>query len=407
MKALLFLDEFIIGGTLVNAIEIAATLRDIHHYDVVLYAAPGPMVKVAEERGIRVVLAPLPPLAHPSPKRVRALHEVVTREHPDVIWAWDPMPCLDAYCAAHLFKHIPLVMTIMNMDIASHLPRWPVATFGTPELVDEAKAMGFRRVHLLLPPVDIHLNAPGAVDPEPFRRQCGIAPGDITLVVVSRLVDTLKSEGLFRSIDAVRKLGRELPLRLVMVGDGAARSRLETVATETNAELGRPAVVFTGAVLDPRPAYTAADIVIGMGSSALRGMAFAKPVIVVGEQEFSMPLMPETENFLYYKGLYGIGGEGPRNRPLVDNLRMLASAPEQLPVMGALSQKFVTQHFSLKLISEQVTAIFESALTEERPPHALAMDIVKSIALYLRYRRFRWRYGSAPAFQVVDRLEAV
>ena len=45
MKALFFLDEFIIGGTLVNAIEIAATLRDKHDYDVVLYAAPGPMVK--------------------------------------------------------------------------------------------------------------------------------------------------------------------------------------------------------------------------------------------------------------------------------------------------------------------------------------------------------------------------
>src|SRR5262249_952668 len=154
-----------------------ATLRDIHHYDVVLYAAPGPMVKVAEERGVRVVLAPLPPLAHPSPKRVRALHEVVMLEHPDVIWAWDPMPCLDADGAPYLFKHTPRGRPIMTMDIASHLPRWPVATFGTPELADEAKAMGFRRAHLLLPPVDIHLNAPDAVDPDSFRRQWAIAPG--------------------------------------------------------------------------------------------------------------------------------------------------------------------------------------------------------------------------------------
>src|SRR5215471_21429632 len=118
MKALFVLDELVIGGTLVNAIEIAAALRDLHGYDVVLHAAPGPMVNVAEERGVRVILAPLPPLGHPSPKRVRALHELVTLERPDVIWAWDPMPCLDAYCAAHLLKHIPLVMTMMTMDIA-------------------------------------------------------------------------------------------------------------------------------------------------------------------------------------------------------------------------------------------------------------------------------------------------
>ena len=91
MKALFFLDELIIGGALVNAIEIAATLRYRHRWDVVLYAAPGPMVKVAEERGVRVVLAPLP-LAHPSPKRMRALHEVVVLERPDLICAWEPMP---------------------------------------------------------------------------------------------------------------------------------------------------------------------------------------------------------------------------------------------------------------------------------------------------------------------------
>jgi hypothetical protein len=30
MKALFFLDEFMIGGTQVNAIELAATLRDLH-----------------------------------------------------------------------------------------------------------------------------------------------------------------------------------------------------------------------------------------------------------------------------------------------------------------------------------------------------------------------------------------
>jgi len=43
MKALFFLDEFIIGSALVNAIEIAATLRDLHGYDIVLFAAPGPV----------------------------------------------------------------------------------------------------------------------------------------------------------------------------------------------------------------------------------------------------------------------------------------------------------------------------------------------------------------------------
>jgi hypothetical protein len=101
---------------------------------------------------------------------------------------------------------------------------------------------------------------------------------------------------------------------------------------------------------------------------------------------------PETENFLYYKGLYGIGSEGPQNRPLVENIRMLASGPDQLPALGALSLKFVRQYFSLEVISEQLAAIFESAVVEQRPPTPSALTLVKSVALYLRHRRFRWRY---------------
>ena len=59
-------------------------------------------------------------------------------------------------------------------------------------------------------------------------------------------------------------------------------------------DVGRDVVLVTGALLDPRPAYAAADIVIGMGSSALKGMAFGKPLVVQGEQGFWKLLEPAT-----------------------------------------------------------------------------------------------------------------
>ena len=135
------------------------------------------------------------------------------------------------------------------------LPKGLPTTFGTPELVDQARSTRRRRVELLLPPVDVHLNAPGAVDPASFRERYGIKGGDIALVTVSRLAEQMKSDGLSRMINVVRTLGRDLPLRFVIVGDGTARAKLERLADEVNTELARPAVVFTGALLDPRPAY--------------------------------------------------------------------------------------------------------------------------------------------------------
>ena len=283
MKILVFADRLEVGGTQVNAIELTAALRDLHGHEVVLFATPGPMLKLAEEKGLRFLPAP-DTHVHPSLPRMYALRDAVRRERPDLIHVWDWTQLLDAYYVAHVLMRVPMVVTVMSMAVPRLLPKALPTTLGTPELLDQARAAGRRRLELVLPPVDVHYNAPDSVDAQPFRERYDIKVSDLTLVTVSRLVDWMKAESLRRTVDVVRTLGRDLPLRFVIVGDGTSRAELERLARETNVELGREAVLLTGALIDPRPAYAAADIVVGMGGSALRGMAFGKPVVVVGEQ---------------------------------------------------------------------------------------------------------------------------
>jgi glycosyltransferase involved in cell wall biosynthesis len=192
-------------------------------------------------------------------------------------------------------------------------------------------------------------------------------------------------------MDAVRALGRELPVRLVIVGDGTARARLQQLADETNRQLGRAAVVLTGARLDPRPAYAAADIVVGMGSSALRGMAFGKPVIVVGEHGFSAPFTPDTAEMFYYKGIYGRGSGSLGNKDLIVDIRRLASCRDTLPTLGQFSREFVAQHFSLDGVSDRLADFLRCAVEDMPSFHASAADGLRTAALYLRERRFLWR----------------
>src|SRR4029077_10930201 len=97
------------------------------------------------------------------------------------------------------------------------------------------------------------------------REQWEIDDTAVTVVVVSRLVKWLKQESLERAIDAVEQLAPELTARLVIVGEGAAAAELQERADAVNARLGRRAVILTGALIDPRPAYAAADVMIGMG----------------------------------------------------------------------------------------------------------------------------------------------
>jgi glycosyltransferase involved in cell wall biosynthesis len=387
MKILVFAHRLEVGGTQQNAIELTAALRDLHGHEVVLFATPGPMVKLAEQKGLRFLPAP-DARFHPSSARMRALRDAVRRERPDLLHVWDWWQCVDAYYAVHLLMRVPMVVTDMMMNLTRLLPKALPTTFGTPALVDQAKATGRRRVELILPPVDIHLNAPGAVDPGPFRQRYGIVDSDITLVTVSRLEEWMKRESLFRTVDVVRALGRDLPLRLVIVGDGTARTKLEQLAGEINAELGRPAVVLTGALLDPRPAYAAADIVVGMGGSALRGMAFGKPVVIVGEQGFSAPLTPETAESFYYEGIYGRGDGSPGNARHVTDIRGLAEHPELLPVLGQFSRQFVLRHFSLETVSTRLAQFCRRAAAEMPPLHVAAADGLRTAAVYLRERRF-------------------
>lgn len=390
MKILVFLHELVLGGTTVNSIELSAALRDLHGHEVVLFATPGPMTKLVEDCGLRFLPAP-PPSCHPSPTRMRALRDAIRQERPDLLYVWETWPCIDAYYAVHLPMGIPMLVTDMQMYVTRLLPKKLTTTFGTPELVDKARAAGRRKVELIVPPVDIRKNAPGLIDPTGFRQRLGVKQSDITLVTVSRLVGSMKGESLIRTIHAIRTLGRHIPLRLLIVGDGSARASIEQLANEVNAQLGRPAVLVTGAMHDPRPAYAAADIVLGMGGSALRGMAFGKPVIVLGERAFSAPFTPITAEHFYYKGFYGTGDGNPDNVRLIADIQALVESPEELQILGDFSRQFVVQRYSLDVVSTQLSHICFDALNGTPRFPIAAMDALRTTAVYLRERRFRWR----------------
>ena len=92
---------------------------------------------------------------------------------------------------------------------------------------------------------------------------------------MSRLSPELKREGLLSAIAAVGLVDPALNLRLLIVGHGPCREELQEAADAMNAHVGRKAVTLTGPLMEPRDAYAAADIVLGMGTSAQKGMAFA------------------------------------------------------------------------------------------------------------------------------------
>jgi glycosyltransferase involved in cell wall biosynthesis len=390
MKVLMFAHRLEVGGTQWNAIELAEALVRLHGMDVQLFATPGPMAALARHKGLRLLPAP-DAAVHPSPARVRALRDLVRRDPPDVVHAWDWWQCIDACCALRMGRRVPLVVSDMMMDLARVLPCHLPTTFGTPEMADRARSAGRSRVRVLLPPVDVDANAPGAVDPLAFRRAHGIAHDMPLLVTVSRLSDWMKSDSLVRSVQAVARLGQRHRLCLAIVGNGQARPRLELLAGEVNRALGRRAVIVAGALLDPRPAYAAADIVLGMGGSALRGMAFRKPVVVVGEGGFCELMEPASAPQFLYSGYFGRGCGAPDDTRLDGLIEGLLTDRVRRESIADFARRHVEQHHALPAVAAALASFYDDALARPVPGPTAAWDALRTLAVYLRERRFLCR----------------
>jgi glycosyltransferase involved in cell wall biosynthesis len=366
MKVLVFSHRLEIGGTQTNAVELAAAVRDRAGMDVVLFAAPGPSLELARRRDVRVIEAPDAD-HHPSPTRMRALARVVRDEQPDLMHVWDWPQCFDAYYVEHMIKGLPVLCTVMGMVVPSFLPRALPATFGTPQLHARALRQRRGRVDLLEPPVDIDYNAPEAVDPTAFKAEFGLDDGRLNVVVISRLVAWLKLESLLQTVAAIEALaatGR--PVRLVIVGEGPSADQLAQLARQVNERTRPGTIVLTGSLIDPRPAYAAADIMVGMGGSALRSLAFAKPLVVLGEHNFSEVFDHDSSHRFIWQGYYGLGDGRPSDR-LRSQIEGLVDSADRRASLGKFGRDLVVDRYALGPAADRLAALYREVAAMPRP----------------------------------------
>jgi glycosyltransferase involved in cell wall biosynthesis len=248
-------------------------------------------------------------------------------------------------------------------------------------------------VYVIEPPVDVEHNTPDHPVGE-FRDRYGLA-GATTIVTVCRLVPEQKLEGLLTAVDVVGELATRSPVRLLVVGDGPARGRIAERAAKVNATAGRDAVTLTGELLDPRPAYASADVVLGMGSSALRALAFAKTVVVQGELGFWRLLTPDSVELFLRQGWYGVGDSTAGPDRLAAILRDLVADPARRAELGRYGRRLVEERFSLGAAAHKQLEIYREALARRRSVVRDAADGIRSgggvFAYKVRQKYRGWR----------------
>jgi glycosyltransferase involved in cell wall biosynthesis len=381
-----------IGGSQLNAIELAAAVRDRGHDVSVFAAETGSLSTTIRSLGLPLVIAPRHKV-RPSALIANALRELCRREHIDVVHGYEWPPCLEGFYGPLLFDRVTVGCTVMSMSVAPFIPPSIPLIVGTEQIAAAARIGRRGAVHVIEPPVDTDSNHP-RIDGRSFRARYGLGDRP-TIVLVSRLAVALKLEGLERAIAAAALVAEETGLRLVIVGDGPARDQLARAAADVNRRTGETTVTLTGELDDPRPAYAAADIVLGMGGSALRAMAFAKPVVVLGELGFAELLTADSAPVFLWQGFYGLGGGDRRPEPLAQLLRRLLMDRKRLTEIGAFSREFVESRFSLKVAAERQERLYGEWIvaraTRSQLMREASRTAVQLLAYKLRNRFQRWR----------------
>lgn len=406
LRVLVVLHNLRIGGSQRNAVDLAGALQERGH-EIVVAGPPGVLVDSLVASGVH-----FEPLEDDEPGRAveravpgyRSLLQVTRRVRPDLVHSYELTPSILTYLGAHRLDNVPMTMTINSMSVPDFMPSSVPLQVCNP-VIAHRTAPRTGSVGVLEIPTDCVGQFPGRPGGAEFRAEIGVGASELMIVVVSRFARALKQEGLETAIRAAAQLAPRHRARLVLVGDGPAMADLRALAAETNARAGRELVLLPGERVDPRPAYAAADIALGMGGSLLRAMAFGKPCVVQGENGFFQNLDATTARAFRWHGFYGIGEGGSGEGPLVALLDGLLADAELRRENGSFALDLVRRHYSLDHAADVQLAWYRKALVEQvRPSRRDAMLTVAAISRWVARRAVQRGDGGDDYFNSAESI---
>lgn len=361
MKILVYPHDLSIGGSQLNAVEIAAAVQERGH-SIAIIGSPGQLETRIAELGIEFIELP-PPGRRPSPRTVREIRRLISERKIDAIHGYEWPPSLEALMACH-GSRATAVSTVLSMSVAPFLPKGLPLMVGTEQIAEAERSFGRSTVALMEPPVDTRLNSPQIELPvEQFVTDWGLRRDYRTIVIVSRLAHEMKLEGILSAMSAVAEVSGTTRAQLLIAGAGPAEPEVRLRANAVNQSVGERRVVLTGELQDPRCAYAVADVVLGMGGSALRGMAFGKPLIVQGEEGFWKTLKPDTLHEFLWQGWYGVGsGAAHGVSQLRSELEPLLRDGARRTELGNFALATLRSRFSLDAAATNQIDFYENAI---------------------------------------------
>lgn len=224
-----------------------------------------------------------------------ALRRVVERQQPDIVVSHSVKSHFLVW-RSHIWREYPWVAfhhgyttTDRKMRVYNRLDRWSLPAADRQVTVCHSFAQELaHQTSLPLESISVRHNS---VRPQPMvsrpeaqalRAKLAIAPGEYLLLAVGRLSKEKAHIDLLAAFDYLRERHPELKCKLVIVGDGPERGRLEAAAVSRRINED---VVFTGQISDVHSFYAAADVFV------LPSHSEGSPYVVLEAMAANLPIV--------------------------------------------------------------------------------------------------------------------
>ncbi len=390
-----------LGGAPNTSITLARGLKERGH-DLYFFTKGG---GIYEERlraaDIPIVHAPhhsfLPDLYHLNLRAYRILSRAIERYKIDIIHAFHFNSYFLSLFAAP-GRHIPVVYTLVWHPLDIRFPSYPGRyIFVAEEFREEALPLfgPHPREMITLPNrVDLDMFHPG-VDYGDFAARYDLPDSGVKMAFMCR-IDHIKFNSIRYVLDAVRLLaGKRDDLTLAIAGDGPLFNKLSHLAEQLNNDTGRRTVRLIGSILETPQLISWSDLFVGIGRSAMEGMAGGKPTLIVGERGLAGVVEPASASEL---GHYNLSG---RNLKTTVQPSLMAGAVERIirdrgeyDSLAAFARHYALERYDYRAGAEQLETIYAAAL-EDAP-----LGFGDRLGLYLQ----NWVHGYGSQLHIAWRL---
>lgn len=359
-----------LGGAETHVVTLAKGLN-ARGLTVLVGSAGGPLTQELTSVGIRHILLPL---GSRSPIHLltaqRMLQQVVQKEGVDLVHAHARIPAFVADNA--LRGRVPLVTTAHSTYRSGLF--WRVFTrFGDHAIAVSADIATYIREHLgAHGPISV---IPNGIDTQKFsplrsgehvRRLYGIGPGPVILHMsryVTRGIDLPGTVSTALALmDLFPALSHTFPtLQILLVGDGLLADEVRARADGVNRLLGRTAVIYVGGQPKTPEFFAAADIVVGVGRTALEGMSTGKPTVIAGEGGILGYCSPKTISLLRSNNFTARSSTNRQIREgLLEVLVNLLKHPALCKEIGDYGRQVVETRYSGDHMVDEVLRVYLS-----------------------------------------------